>query len=322
MQLRAVVADHAGQDDRHAVSEDFAPGAALTTGSTGWLLVADEPARSLGRCLAWFLRRDVDTLHIVASDGTGVLARRACEFDLPTTVWHLDGRALTRAVAAPLEPPREPNPDHLAMTELITVGGATPIVEHGIVSGDVRGVEVCRVVDDTETGAVRLEVGIGAHDREAFTMMHGDVPTLDALRGVVAMVIEHRTSLTGRHPLNRVSPERFVRWRLTEEPSRVGAVDVSAVEPPVPRPNLKSPEPAVAVATLPDNVRTTVVCSTGVYLDVVPFAADARTATGLSALSIVVPERDVVRVTEELVSHLCRPADIVALDPAATSLGW
>ena len=61
-----------------------------------------------------------------------------------------------------------------------------PNVEHGVVTGEVRGLEVCRVVDDPHTGAVRLEVGVGAHDREAFTIMHGDVPTVDALAGVVA----------------------------------------------------------------------------------------------------------------------------------------
>ena len=59
-------------------------------------------------------------------------------------------------------------------------------------SGEVRGLEVCRVVDDPHTGAVRLEVGVGAHDREAFAIVHGDVPTTEALAGVVRAVAEHR----------------------------------------------------------------------------------------------------------------------------------
>ena len=51
------------------------------------------------------------------------------------------------------------------------------VVEHGVVTGEVRGLEVCRVVDDRTTGdGVRLEVGVGAHDREAFAIIHGDVP--------------------------------------------------------------------------------------------------------------------------------------------------
>ena len=35
-------------------------------------------------------------------------------------------------------------------------------------------------------GAARLEVGVGAHDREAFALVHGDLPTVEALAGVVA----------------------------------------------------------------------------------------------------------------------------------------
>ena len=84
-------------------------------------------------------------------------------------------------------------PAHLELVPVIEAGGATPLVEHGVVIGEVRGLEVCRVVDDPHTGAVRLEVGVGAHDREAFAIIHGDVPTVEALAGVVAAVAEHRS---------------------------------------------------------------------------------------------------------------------------------
>ncbi len=54
-------------------------------------------------------------------------------------------------------------------------------VEHGVLVGEVRGLEVCRVVDDPHLGTTRLEVGVGAHDREAFQMLHGDVPAIELL---------------------------------------------------------------------------------------------------------------------------------------------
>ena len=112
--------------------------------------------------------------------------------------------------------------------------GAVPVVEHGVVSGEVRGLEVCRVVDDPQTGAVRLEVGVGAHDREAFAIVHGDVPTVEALAGVVDAVKAHRSPGTP-HPLNRLAPERLLRWRLEQEPSLVGLASVTPTQPPVPR---------------------------------------------------------------------------------------
>ena len=56
-------------------------------------------------------------------------------------------------------------------------------MEHGVLLGEVDGLEVCRVV--LVDGVAHLEVGVGRHDREAFALMHGDVPPAEALVGVV-----------------------------------------------------------------------------------------------------------------------------------------
>ena len=138
-------------------------------------------------------------------------------------------------------------PAHLALVDTIVAGGAEPTVEHGVVTGEVRGLEVCRVVDDPHTGAVRLEVGVGAHDREAFTIMHGDVPTVEALAGVVRAVDEHRRTGAAQHPLSRLVPERLLRWQLIQDPALLGLAAVERVEPPLPRPNVKDRVPCVAV---------------------------------------------------------------------------
>ena len=58
-------------------------------------------------------------------------------------------------------------------------------------SGEILGLEIARVVVD-DTGA-RIEVGVGRHDREAFAMLHGDLPPEAALAGVIATVRRHRT---------------------------------------------------------------------------------------------------------------------------------
>lgn len=322
VQLRAVVGEHLGETGLPE-PEEFAPGAALTVGRTGWLLVDGDPTRQTGRCLAWMLRHEVDELNVVATvaDGAGTVARRLGEFDLPTAVWAVDGRQLDPVASLPIPTVPAVRDDHRAFDELITAAGAQPAAEHGVVTGEVRGLEVCRVVDDPVTGAVRLEVGVGAHDREVFAMVHGDVPTIDALRGVVASVLEHRTATTGAHPINRVAPERFVRWRLTEEPTLIDATAVAVSEPPIARTNLKDPEPAAATGAV-GGVGTAVACSTGVVLDLVPFAADHRLASGLDELVIVVPERDRTRITSDLVACLRRPARLVSAPAAATALTW
>jgi hypothetical protein len=64
-----------------------------------------------------------------------------------------------------------------------------------------------------------------------------------------------------------------------------------------------------------------VVCSIGVDLDVVPYAADARLAAEAAApgidplrLVVVTPGRDRVRVTDEIAGHLRRAVELVAVD--------
>jgi hypothetical protein len=306
VKLHALVRDHLGRDV-DAVPGTFPPGAALTVDGGAWVLAEDDPARGLGPALAWALRSGATSLDLLAERDTGGLARRAAGLRFPIEVWHVDDRTLLPAVAEPLPAPPAPSPGHLALVDTIVAGGAVPNVEHGVVTGEVRGLEVCRVVDDPHTGAVRLEVGVGAHDREAFTIMHGDVPTVDALAGVVTAVAAHRAPGRTDHPLNRLVPERLLRWQLEQDPGAVGLAAVRPVEPPVPRPNVKDRVPCVAVGAHVDGRAVVLVCSVGVDLDLVPYALDARAAAVAATPGVeqgevwlVAPPRDLVPVTAEL----------------------
>jgi hypothetical protein len=192
-----------------------------------------------------------------------------------------------------------------------------------VVAGEVGGLEVCRVVDDPEMGTTRLEVGVGTHDREAFTMMHGDVPTTESLARIVQAVAEHRRADARPHPLNRLARERLLRAQVIADPSIVGAASLQAFPPPVPRTNLKDPVPCVAAGVDASGRSVVVVCSSGVDLDLVPYAADARAAhdgadPGVegdgSRLVIVTPSRDRLPVVDAIAARLRVPATFVALD--------
>jgi hypothetical protein len=292
------------------------------------VLLDEEPERRLGSAVAWAIRSGAASLHVIAGDGTGVLARRAAELVLQISVWRLDGASIRPAHPAPISPPEPPLAGHLALVDLIEEGGASPVVEHGVVVGEVRGLEVCRVVDDPHTGAVRLDVGVGAHDREAFALMYGDVPTVSALKGVVDAVSKSRVPGTA-HPLSRLAPERLLRWRLLQEPTLVGAVDLYPAQPPLPRTNLKDVVPCTAAGTAADGSPIIVVCSAGVDLDVVPYALDARLlataelgwANGEHAPSrrlprtvVAVPARDLVPLTREVGGLARDPLELIGLD--------
>ena len=190
-----------------------------------------------------------------------------------------------------------------------------------MVVGEVRGLEVCRVVDGADGEAVRLEVGVGAHDREAFAIIHGDVPTPQALTGVVAAVAAARLPGSPGHPLNRLAPERQLRWRLEQEPWLVGMESVRHADPPVPRRGLRHRAPCAAVGHRVDGTPAVIVCSVGVDLDVIPYAADARLAAGVGAgggnspveTLVVLPERDLLPVTSELANQLRHSVSLVAV---------
>ena len=305
LKLQTLVRDHLGSPIAPTPGV-FPLGAAFELDATAWVLVEDDPAHGLGPALAWAIRNGADRLQLLAATDTGLLARRAEHFRLPIDVWHVEDRALLPAVAEPAFPPPQPFDAHLALIPTIVAGGAVAVVEHGVVSGEVRGLEVCRVVDDPHTGAVRLEVGVGAHDREAFAIIHGDVPTVEALSGVVEAVRAHR-SPGAPHPLNRLAPERLLRWRLEQEPSIVGLASLTPTQPPVPRRNVKDPTPCSAIGRRADGTEVLVVCSVGVDLDLVPYAIDARLhepsvdgeVVGREVM-VVLPSRDLLPVTADL----------------------
>jgi hypothetical protein len=307
VKLVALVGDHWTTHDLQTMS--FGLGAAAVDGSTGWVLLDERQSRGLGPALAWGIRAGVDRLHVLAEQGTGTIARRVIAFAMPIEVWHVAERVLLPAIAEPLpELPVAPA-EHDSFRELITKGGAAPAVEDGILIGEVRGLEVCRVVTDEYSGVARLEVGIGRHDREAFQMLHGDVPTVEALAKVVATVEPHRRHGAAPHPLNRLGRERALRAQLIDDPSLIGASFVESIQSPLPHVNIKDAYPAVARAMIAGQP-TTVVVSTGVDLDVVPFATDARLATGHPTL-IVMPVRDAVPVQVEIAALLNDPILIV-----------
>jgi hypothetical protein len=342
MKLRALVGDHLGHP-LDVTPEGFNGGAALMVGVRSWVLVDDDAERSLGKSLAWARRHEAISLDVIADQATGLLARRAEHFTLPTTVWRAVDRTLLPAVAEPLPDPVSPPPHHLAVRDTVEAAGARLVVEHGVVTGDVRGLEVCRVVDtptsgyfdepdggepisataqrigahadgsSADSGDVLVEVGVGGPDREAFRIIHGDVPTVEALAGVVATVERHRSAGAPPHPLNRLAPERFLRWRLEREPGLVGFRSIGSHEPPLPRRGLNEVSPCVAVGIDGDGREHALVCSVGVDLDLTPFVADVQRCIELPVV-VVLPSRDLLPITVELAGLLAQPVRFVTVD--------
>ncbi|MDG2114871.1 MAG: hypothetical protein P8N02_19960, partial [Actinomycetota bacterium] len=263
LKLRALVEEHLDGTLTDVTGTDDGAIAVLTLASgepTVAALAEERAVRGLGGALAAAHRAKASDVHIFATDHAGVLARRAQLFTRPPTVWTLDGRVAGPARPDPTQAPPSP-PEVPELVALLEVAGVDVVVEHGVVIGEVQGLEVARVVP-SDTGH-QLEVGVGAHDREAFGMLHGDLPTPDAIRQVAEVVRTHRQPGASPHPLNRLGAERWLRARLIDRPSVVGAESLTHAPPPVVRRSLKEPVPAVAHGVDASGAPIVVVTSVG-----------------------------------------------------------
>jgi hypothetical protein len=195
---------------------------------------------------------------------------------------------------------------------MLHAAGLEVIVEHGVVLGEVRGLEVARVRPGPD-GHV-LDVGVGRFDQAANALLYGDLPTDLALARVAREVQSHRHAGAVPHPVNRLARERWLRAQVVDAPQLVGATRLEPVPPPLPRPNLKVPCPAPAVGVDDADRRVLVVCSVGTDLDLVPVAADLIARELPERVVLVTPARDQLPVLRAMASRLPVTTELVAVE--------
>jgi hypothetical protein len=287
----------------------FPAGAGVRAGATGWLLVEEAPARARGPARVWGRRAGVDRLHLLVEAEAGGLARRATAFRRAPQVWTVRDRTVALAEPEPISPAPPLDGQASVWADRLRAAGAELVVEAGVLTGEVLGLEMARVVSDASGS--RLEVGVGKHDRHAHRIVGGDIPTYAALVAAVAAVREHRRAGAPHHPLNRLASERWLRALVVDRPTHVGAAHLAPVPSPVARDDLRQHAPAPAAGVDEHGRPLLVVCSTGIDLDLVPAAADARLADGRRPrLVLVLPERDDHPVHRSLNELLVDPAEV------------
>ncbi|MEX1217071.1 MAG: hypothetical protein WEA11_00970 [Acidimicrobiales bacterium] len=311
---RGLVAEATAIESSQLPTTPFPGGAVVRAADAVWCLLDDGEIRSFGAAMVLAERENISTVNIMAEshETSGVVARRAEQFRNSPRVWRIEGRSLVPAVAATVPTRVEPSTDARELIDMLVAAGVDVSIEHGEIRGELRGLEIARVVESTE--GMRLEVGVGRHDREAFTMVHGNLPTAKALESVIASVATVRRSDAESHPLQRLAPEGWLRWRLMREPELIGASELRPVEPPIARDSVKDVGASMAVGIDTEGHPIVVACSVGIDLDVVPTAADARAINDPSArVMIVVPERDDHPATRRLADRLLGPAEVRAI---------
>jgi hypothetical protein len=340
--LGALVRDHFEKEGTSRRLPSTLPGgAALLEPEAGraWVLIDDGVVSRFGSALAWGWRQAVEELHVLVEASvpggspaaSGVIARRAGAMANPPAVWDVRGRDLVAASPAEVVAPDDVSPDRAvpgapreavppapddaerssrrrleAYCDLLRAHGAEPVFEHGVLRGEVLGLEVARVVGG------QLEVGVGRHDRRARAEMHPDQDIGEALDEAVGAVRARRRPGEPSHPANTLARGRWLRSILCHSPELVGARDLVPVAPPLPWFDMPEAGAAPAVGTSSAGAGPlVVVCSVGVDMDLVPTAADSRLIHRPDAeLAIVVPEGDDVPVTRALAGMLADQAEV------------
>lgn len=287
------------------------------------MLIDDGAVARFGPALAWADRQGAASLDVLvdgpAPFAPSVVARRAACFEPAPTVWAVSGRSLSPAVAA--EPVAEGSSAHdPAMVAELESQGLEVVSEHGVLRGEVLGLEVARTVGD------RLEVGVGRHDRIARSEMRPGETTAAALAEAARVVRSLRRAGAPPHPANTLARSRWLRSVLVQAPGLLGLSSLTPVAPPLPWFDLPEAGAAPAVGHLRSPVPgspftpgvaftpVVVVCSVGVDLDLVPTAADCRllyaSPPSASQLWLVVPEGDDLPVTRALAARVSPPAEV------------
>jgi hypothetical protein len=279
------------------------------------VLIDDGVVGRFGAALAWATRQLAASLDVIV-DGSpsapGIVARRAACFADPPAIWVVAGTTLTPAEAAPPVPEGAEAPPE-SLTSLLDSHGLEVIWEHGVLRGEVLGLEVARTVGPT------LEVGVGRHDRSARFEMRPGESVSAALSEAASAVRELRRPGAPRHPANTLARSRWLRALLVRSPEQYGFADLVPVAPPLPWFDLPEAGAAPGLGvSLTTGAPVVVVCSVGVDLDLVPTAADCRLLyedrVGPDAeVWLVVPSGDDLPVTRSLAARLSPPAHVLTV---------
>ena len=141
IKLRSLVREHlALTSDLEGTNESFALGASFLTVDAVWVLIDGDASRSLGPVLARTSQFERH-VNLLVENNSGLLARRASLFDVDISVWHVDDHTITRAIAEPHIVSASATDAHLSFVDIIESSGADALVEHGVVVGEVRGLE-------------------------------------------------------------------------------------------------------------------------------------------------------------------------------------
>lgn len=300
----------------------------IEPGGAGFVLVEFGTPQAVAGAISWAAAQRCNSLTVFVDLDAGAAARYASYFGSAQVtagddsgIGDIDVRSVAGAssipvTAEPLPNPIDPPEPPDDLIEIMREQGLEIVSEHGVIRGEIRGLEVARLVRwPIETGGdgqLHLEVGVGRFDRDAIWAVRDGTNMVEALADTAAMVRRYRRPGADPHPLGRLQRERWLRSVVVADPGLVGAATLEPVAMTIEAAGMKDTHPAGSVGRDPDGSGVVVVTSIGVDLSVMPLAADLRSSFDESArLVVAVPPADVHPVLGRLAGMLTPNAQIV-----------
>lgn len=296
-----------------AEAQSFNAGAGLAQGSRAFVLPAGDTPTPMATLLAWGTRAGAEELHLILDEPDPVASLQARGLEPSPSLWLADGAELMVMTDVPVPGGLDAPAAALARRDELRDAGCEVVVEHGVVTGEVCGLEVARVTLEPE-GTATVRVGVGVYDQEAHAVIHADVPTADRLRRVVSEVADHRRVGAVAHPLNRVARSRWIRSILMADPALAGVDELAPVQPLEARTGVRDERPATARGRR-GATTVLVVCSTGIDLDLVPEAAGQQALHAVDEVVLVLPEQDHHPVIAQMAGRLAVPSRLIPAPP-------
>ena len=298
-----------------ADAEAFNAGVGIAQGDQAFVHLIGQAPSPMAAVLAWGEQRRASELHLIVDAPDHVLVLQARGLDPAPTIWQAVDADL-RPIGDGAEPvPSLDVPDVvLAEVPVLEAAGCDIVVEHGVVIGEILGVEVARIAVEVD-GQALVRVGVGLYDQEAHALVHAKSSVGDRLEQVVTEVRRHRSGDAGPHPLNRIARERWLRSLVVADPSLLGLDALELEAPLVPRSGIHEQRPVAARGTR-GNADVLVVCSTGIDLDLVPMAAGHIGDRRPDEVVLVLPARDHHDIIARMVDRLAVPSTLTSIrDP-------
>ena len=282
-------------------------------GSHAIVLLTTPGPKTFGSALLWAARTDISQMSFMvdASAEPGVVHRMANSLNMPTTVLAVDGKSLSPVESSPYQDPIGAPDGVGGGVAILAAAGLDVRTDHGEILGEYRGLEVARVVPSPEGGDVR--VGVGAVDREANRVLHGESSTTELLHRVIAQVATHRRAGAERHPLGTLARERWLMRSLIDDPSQLGLPELHELPSVAARHGLRTDSPVAASCHTEDR-SVLVVASTGVDVSLLGVVADlvAREEPQRVMVSAVPPAIEAIRAALSLIRVPVEHPEIVA----------